>query len=431
MTAQATRQRADHELDGVDPLDCADPVAAATAHVAAGALWPGDQHRVGLELELHLVELARPGRRPTWPDVQALVAALPAMPAGSSVTFEPGAQIELSTPPHDDVVASVQALRTDREALRAALRAQGYAAAPLGADPARAVERVNPHPRYAAMEQHFEARGCSLPGRSMMTSTAALQVNLDAGPPAGWSARLALVRSLVPMLVAASATSPWLGGRASGWHSMRQETWHGIDHGRSDPIPVGEPTVAWALYALNAPVMLLGEDGPDGPVMRPVTGLVSFGDWLREPERLGRRAALADLDYHLTTLFPPVRPRGYLELRCLDAAPDRWWPALAALTATLVDDPVAADVAAELCQPVAHAWEAAARRGIDDPDLRRAVVGCADVAARRVAPGLRPELEALAELVAAGRTPGDEVREAAEAHGPLELLVRAAQEEDR
>ncbi len=44
---------------------------------------------------------------------------------------------------------------------------------------------------------------------------------------------------------------------------------------------------------------------------------------------------LADLDYHLTTLFPPVRPRGYVEIRCLDALPDRWWPAVAALTATL------------------------------------------------------------------------------------------------
>ena len=62
---------------------------------------------------------------------------------------------------------------------------------------------------------------------------------------------------------------------------------------------------------------------------------------------------MADLDYHLTTLFPPVRPRGYVEIRCLDALPDRWWPAIAAITATLLDDPVAADVAAEPCAPVA------------------------------------------------------------------------------
>ena len=48
------------------------------------------------------------------------------------------------------------------------------------------------------------------------------------------------------MLVAVSSTSPYLGGESSGWHSMRQGTWQGIDHGRSDPLPRGEPTEAWA-----------------------------------------------------------------------------------------------------------------------------------------------------------------------------------------
>ena len=104
---------------------------------------------------------------------------------------------------------------------------------------------------------------------------------------------------------------------------------------------------------------------------------------------------MADLDYHLTTLFPPVRPRGYLELRCLDALPDRWWPALAAITVTLVDDPVAADAAAELCAPVADSWETAARHGLDDETIRRAVTGCAELAAAAlsaVAEGRRREL---------------------------------------
>ena len=68
---------------------------------------------------------------------------------------------------------------------------------------------------------------------------------------------------------------------------------------------------------------------------------------------------------HLSTLFPPVRPRGYLELRCLDALPDRWWPAVAALVTTLVDDPVAADEAAEACAPVADAWHTAVRLAFD------------------------------------------------------------------
>jgi glutamate--cysteine ligase len=416
MTAQTITTDDDLCLEGPDA------VAAATTYIAESALTAGTDHRVGLELEFHLVDLADPARRPTWTEVLRLVEDIPPLPSGSTVTLEPGGQVELSTPPLADVTAAVAALRQDRQVMRAALAAHGYGAAPLGSDPARPVRRTNPHPRYDAMERHFEARGCGGPGRSMMSATAALQVNLDAGPAEGWSARIAHMRALVPMLVAASAGSPYLGGRSSGWHSMRQETWHGIDHGRSDPIPVGEPTVAWALYTLNAPVMLLRE--PRGMV--PVGDLVSFADWLREPARLGRPATQADLDYHLTTLFPPVRPRGYVEIRCVDSLPDRWWPALAALTVTLIDDPEAADAAAELCEPVAHAWETAARTGTADPDLHAAVAGCAEVAARRGPPDLRDELEAFAELVAEGRTPSGELRAVADAHGPLRLLEEEA-----
>ena len=240
------------------------------------------------------------------------------------------------------------------------------------------------------MEEHFDALGCAGSGKEMMTATAALQVNLDAGPASGWEDRLALIRSMVPMLVAASSTSPYLAGTTSGWHSMRQGTWQGIDHGRSDPVPLGEPTAAWATYALNAPVMLVH----DGSELMPVTERIPFAQWLRGGAPFGRRPTMADLEYHLTTLFPPVRPRGYIELRCLDAAPDRWWPALAALTVTLVDDPVAADAAAELCAPIADSWETAARHGLHDDAIRTAVVACAELAARRCDPAVRTELEA-------------------------------------
>lgn len=409
------------EGEGHD-LDPKDPVGAAYQVIAEGALRSGDDRRVGLELEFHLVDLAHPGRRPGWAAVQALLPALPAMPAGSSITFEPGGQIELSTTPHPDLVCAVTALRTDREALRRSLAAAGYGAAPLGSDPARPVRRINPNPRYIAMEQHFEAMGYPAAGRAMMSSTAALQVNVDAGPEACWPDRLAHLRALVPMLIAASTTSPYLGGRSSGWHSMRQETWHGIDPCRSDPMTSGDPREAWADYALQAPVMLAVERDR----LVPVTQRVPFGSWLTHPAILGRTATRADLDYHLTTLFPPVRPRGYVEIRCIDALPDRWWPAVATLAVTLIDDPVAADAAAELCGPVAGQWESAARRGLDDPALRAAVTSCAELVARRCPASLRPDLEAFAELVSTGRTPGMELRERIERHGALKILEEEA-----
>ncbi len=184
---------------------------------------------------------------------------------------------------------------------------------------------------------------------------------------------------------------------------MRQQIWQGIDASRSDPVRGNEPGTGWASYALNAPVMLVR----DGDRTTPVTRRVPFRAWLRGASPIDRRPTLADLDYHLTTLFPPVRPRGYVEIRCLDAVPDRWWPALAALTVTLIDDEVAADRAAELCEPIGDGWVAAARDGLADPRLRAAVEGCAEVAARRCPAPLQPEVEAYAELILSGRTPGE------------------------
>ena len=121
---------------------------------------------------------------------------------------------------------------------------------------------------------------------------------------------------------------------------MRQGTWQGIDHGRSDPVPQGR--------AHRGVGRLRPERAGDARARR---RRAAARDRARPVRRVAdgarcpsdRRPTLADLDYHLTTLFPPVRPRGYIEIRCIDALPDRWWPALVAtLAATLLDDPVAA-----------------------------------------------------------------------------------------
>jgi glutamate--cysteine ligase len=418
MTAQSVREQiAD------DPLVVArDPLEAARAHVAAGALRPDSGGRVGLELEMHLVDLARPGARPSWPDVEALDATLGSLPGGSALTWEPGGQVELSTTPQPDLVAAVEALRADRAALTSRLAAAGYGAAALGADPAREVRRTSPRPRYAAMEAYFDAAGCGEPGRAMMSSTAALQVNLDAGPAAEWDDRMALLDALVPVLVAVSAGSTYLAGNASGWRSMRQQAWTGVDPGRTRPVAGGPPGERWAEYALSAPVMMLRE----GDRLRVPPRRLPFGAWLADPSVVGRPATLADLDHHLTTLFPPVRPRGYVEIRCLDALPDHWWPALAALAVTLADDPVAADRAVEACAPVVGLRAEAARDGLGHPALRAAATACTQVAAERAPARLAADLAALAELVGHGRTPGDELHERVRATGPLRLLEEEA-----
>ncbi|MGY1689047.1 ergothioneine biosynthesis glutamate--cysteine ligase EgtA [Geodermatophilus sp. SYSU D01105] len=399
----------------------------ALAHVADAALRPGPVGAVGLELEAHLVDRADPASRVPWARVRGVVDALPALPGGSRVTLEPGGQVELSGPPLPDVAGAVAALRADRAVLAAALAADGLGSAPVGADPLRPPRRVSPVPRYAAMEEHFAAVGCAAAGTAMMSGTASLQVNLEAGPRGRWSRRVALAHQIGPVLVAVSACSPLAAGRSTGWVSHRQRVWGEIDQARCGPLLGGaDPAGEWARYALAAPVMLVRDPGSGGAV--PVRGRVPFADWVTGAAPLGGRSpTTADLDYHLTTLFPPVRPRGWLEIRYLDAAPEPWWPALAAVTTTLLDDPVAAGRAAAATEPVAGAWDRAARLGLTDRALHAAARTCLAAACDAAPAPLRGEVTALADLVDRGGSPGDSLLRSARTGGPAAALLSATE----
>jgi len=414
----ATQRRGAQRREHARPLSLDD----ARAHVVAGALADAPVGLVGLELEGHLVDLDRPSERVPWSRVQDVARRVPALPGRSRLTVEPGGQVELSGPPGHDAVAAVTAMRRDEAVLRAALAADRLGWALLGADPARPARRVNPGGRYAAMENHFVATGQARAGLQMMTSTCALQVNLEAGRPHQHAPRVQQAHRLGPVLVALSASSAWLGGARTGWCSSRQRVWGELDRLRCGPLRGGsDPAAEWGAYALCAPVMLVRDPdgGPEQPVLRPVP----FARWVTGEEALGgRRPTAADLDYHLTTLFPPTRLRGFLELRFLDAVPSRWWPGLVSLVTALIDDPAAADAAAEAAEPVARSWSTAAHAGLGDQALRRAAARCAEVAAAASPPELRPDVEAWADLASAGRVPGDEVDRRAGDVGPLAVL---------
>ncbi len=399
-------------------------LARAHDHIVDGALRHGPVGRVGLELEFHLIDRAFPGEGVPWRRLTDAVSGLPPLPAGSAVSVEPGGQVELSTRPCAAVDAAIDALRADEAALRTAMAARGLGLASLGADPARPSRRVNRAARYVAMEEHFAAVGTRAQGLAMMCSTAALQVNLEAGPRRGWAGRVSLAHLLGPVLVAISACSPMLGGTRSGWRSMRQQVWGDLDQARCGPLLSGAaPAREWARYALCAPVMLV-RDPPDRA--EPVRAAVPFGAWAAGRARLGRAPTREDLDYHLGTLFPPVRLRGFIELRCLDAVPARWWPALAAVATVLLDDPTAAQAAAAACEPGAGRWTVAARDGLRDPALAAAADRCLEAAVAASPPALTGQVEAYAALVAARCTPGDELAERIARLGPLKALEEEA-----
>ena len=413
----------------------------AEAHVHGICFKTGPPQRIGVELEW----LARDPRDPALPVRAEQVAAalapfgagtpdskqdyqgqearivqykIPALASGATVTVEPGGQLELSSAPAATLGDLVEVTGRDLAALRDAAAAAGLELCGCGLDPLRPPRRVLDLPRYAAMERFFDRDGPW--GRQMMCGTASVQVCLDAGEEgageSGYRSRWRLLHAIGPVLVAAFANSPLRCGRPTGWRSARQQVWAHMDPGRTrapaPPEDGRDPRDAWVTYALDAELMCVREAGSDDWTAPP--GL-TFREWVRGGGAGKLRAPTPeDLDYHLSTLFPPVRPRGHLELRMIDAQPGDGWIVPAAVAAALADDERAADTAMAAAEPVwdgsgpesdpsgPHGpWLRAARCGPDDPQISQASRQCFEAAeaalARAGAPA--PIREAVADFV--------------------------------
>jgi glutamate--cysteine ligase len=423
------------EVDDAHPRqsDTAELTSAydTAQHICDTCLVDGPVGRVGLEVEAHCFDLADPTRRPDWAELKDAIAGVPALPGGSAITVEPGGAVELSGPPMDDPVAAIAAMTADRAVLRSAFAQADLGLVLLGADPLRPAKRVNPGDRYLAMERFFIASQTGDAGAAMMTSTASVQVNLDAGPRDGWADRVRLAHALGPTMIAIAANSPLLGGQFTGWQSSRQRVWSQLDSARCGPILGAngdDPAADWARYALKAPVMLV-HPTPEMDAV-PITDWVPFADWADGRVLLGsRRPTYADLDYHLTTLFPPVRPRRWLEIRYLDSLPDAVWPAVVFTLVTLLDDPVAADIAAEATEAVATAWDRAAQIGLGDRRLHEAAIRCVQTAAERAPVDLEESMQQLVRSVEKGRCPADDFSDRAVKYGIDTAITQLAQGE--
>ncbi|MFF3014478.1 ergothioneine biosynthesis glutamate--cysteine ligase EgtA [Streptomyces sp. NPDC057939] len=417
------------------------PLTEATAEELVHGICfkTGPPRLIGAELEWLVLDAERPWL-PVPPDrLAAAHEAAHALSLHSRVTVEPGGQLELSSEPAASLTDCVDDLQEDLTAVRAALDASGLVLRGLGQDPRRPLRRLLHSPRYDAMETYFDRTGPA--GRAMMCSSASVQVCVDAGHeepgPLGYGRRWRLAHLLGAVLVAAFANSPAREGPYRGWRCARQGIWHDIDTRRSLAPPLdAEPRAGWTRHALDTGVMCV-RSADDGPWQVP--GALTFRDWLRgdvpTDARRGsgpgglRPPTAQDLEYHLSTLFPPVRPRGHLELRMIDAQPgDDGWLVPAAVVHALFDDPEAAETAYRVAKSLADAyggraaprnplWRTAAREGLADPDLRWAASACF-LAAREALPRLgasthvRDTVGAFTErYVLRGRCPADEAEE--------------------
>jgi len=334
----------------------------------------GPAAKVGVELEwlIHNGD----GHRASLAQVEAVLAAGP-LPQGGRLTLEPGGQLEISSVPFSGVGRACAEMAVDVEALAARLAAAGLDRSGLALDPGGPAERLVDSPRYRCMAKFFDEGGELWPGagQAMMCGTAGIHVNLDAGTEDRWH----LAHALGPVLIAAFANSPLWLGRPSGWRSTRMACWAAIDPTRTSVARAARGCVGdWTTFALDARVMLMRPSPNDFVnIRRPMT----FGAWLANGHELGWPTE-DDLAYHLSTLFPPVRPKGWLELRMIDALPDPWWRVPVVVATALLDHVPSADAFFALA-PAEDRWSAAARAGLSDPALadgaRRAFALTADV----------------------------------------------------
>jgi len=329
----------------------------------------GPPRHIGIESEWLVTDVRHPGRH-VPPSHTKSVLSNTSLPHNSSLTFEPGGQFELSTIRQPSLGEACQALREDLSTATRSLSGQGLALQGLGADPARSPRLFSRDPRYQAMATYFSRRGPD--GVAMMASTAATQVCLDSGSsPHEIADRWRRAHTLVPLLSAVFANSPWLHGHLTGSHSARLSIWSRIDPSRTRAVGGHDPVSAWAAYALAAPVMVVRS--ADGP-WRTDPGF-TFAEWMNQP--MG--PSPDDLAYHLTTLFPPVRPQAWLEIRCIDALPDHQWPVAVAFAAVLLDHPRASDLAEEACQPLHNLHLEAVRGGLTHRELAQAAKTCGEL----------------------------------------------------
>ncbi len=254
---------------------------------------------------------------------------------GGRISYEPGGQIELSSPVFSSHTELTKLLTRTVAALREAASDADIELLAVGADPYNDIDAAPlalHAPRYELMAAYFDR--ISPDGARMMRQTAALQINIELGeqPFMRWR----LLNALAPYLTARFANSPRYAGRETGYASYRAQLWRSLDCTRT-----GLP------YSDNDPI----------------------GEYARFAADAGR--ILDDDSAHLTTLFPEVRPRGYFELRCIDALGPPALSEALELVSTLTTDDDRASAAAELLgAPDAALLDRAAVHGAADPLIR-------------------------------------------------------------
>ena len=250
---------------------------------------------------------------------------------GQAITLEPGGQLELSGAPYANLHQSCVEVQTHLTQVTTVAAELGVGFLGVGFQPKWKLDDIPmmPKARYRIMRAYMPTRGRL--GLDMMFRTCTVQTNLDFVDEADMVKKLRVGLALQPVATALFANSPFTEGRPNDYLSYRSEIWTDTDPDRCGILPfVFEPGMGFERYVdyvLDAPMYFVVRDG----AYIDASGQ-SFRDFLagRLPALPGERPTMSDWEDHLTTLFPEVRLKRFIEMRGADGGP---WDIICALPA--------------------------------------------------------------------------------------------------
>ncbi|MEL6386849.1 MAG: glutamate--cysteine ligase [Pseudomonadota bacterium] len=250
---------------------------------------------------------------------------------GASVSLEPGGQFELSGAPLEHIHQTCNEVGQHLNEVREIADPLGIGFLGLGTSPLWSMDEtpMMPKGRYKIMRDYMERVGRL--GRQMMFRSCTVQTNLDFGSEADMVKKFRVSLALQPLGTALFANSPFMEGRANGFLSYRSHIWTDTDPDRTGMLPfVFDPGFGferYADYALDVPMYFVRRKG----MYMDAAGL-SFRDFMDGKLAIlpGERPAIDDWEDHLSTIFPEVRLKRFLEMRGSDSGP---WSRLCAFSA--------------------------------------------------------------------------------------------------
>ena len=367
---------------------------------------PADQWRIGTEHEKHVFH-TNPLRPVAYEGEQGIRALLDGIeketgwhpfydgenPIGlrndtiGGISLEPGGQFELSGAPMKDLHGTAAELAEHLRVTKKVAEPLDIHFLGLGVTPLWAVDEIKamPKSRYGIMTKYMDEVGTL--GTSMMYRSATVQTNLDFSSEMDMVKKLRVSLALQPVATALFANSPFANGRDTGYLSFRSEIWRNTDDARTGMLPFvfeqGFGFEHYADFALDVPMYFVIRDKKYINVAGE-----SFRDFLegKLPQLPGEKPTIKDWEDHLSTLFPEVRLKQFLEMRGADMGDEAHVVALSAFWTGLLYDETSLESAWELIKDWTqedreHLRREVPRLGLDTPFGRSSIF---DVAAQAV-----------------------------------------------